>query len=332
LHRTRKSPTVSIDALDGSAGSGEAAMLDRLTLDQLRILVAIAEAGSFTAAARRLGRAQSVVSHAVAGLEAELEVGLFERSGRGRRLTAAGAALLADARLALARVDALRARARGLASGLEPRLALAVSVLCPRPPLMALLGELEAAFPALTLEMFVEEIGGAAALVLAGSCTLALVGRPSLGIEGADRLALRPAGEVAILAVAHREHPLARLGRALEAEDLAEHRQLVPGSRARAVYPNRLAAQVWEVADLNLRRELVLAGLGWGTFPAHLVQDDLADGRLVRLALVARAEAAMRVALFVVHRADATLGPAGRWLRERLVTLVPAEEAPASPP
>jgi hypothetical protein len=47
---------------------------------------------------------------------------------------------------------------------------------------------------------------------------------------------------------------------------------------------------------------------------------------------VARAEAAMRVALFVVHRADATLGPAGRWLRERLATLVPDDKAPASPP
>ena len=55
-------------------------MLDPLTLDQLRVFVAVVEEGSFRAAAKRLGRVQSAVSHAVAGLETELEVALFDRS------------------------------------------------------------------------------------------------------------------------------------------------------------------------------------------------------------------------------------------------------------
>lgn len=49
-------------------------MLDALTLDQMRIFVAIAETGSFRAAAARLSRVQSALSHAVANLEAELGV------------------------------------------------------------------------------------------------------------------------------------------------------------------------------------------------------------------------------------------------------------------
>lgn len=59
-------------------------MLDALTLDQMRIFVAIAETGSFRAAAARLSRVQSALSHAVANLEAELGVSLFDRSGTGR--------------------------------------------------------------------------------------------------------------------------------------------------------------------------------------------------------------------------------------------------------
>lgn len=69
-------------------------MIDALTLGQLRTFVAIAEAGGFRAGAARLRRAQSAVSHAVASLEQELGIALFDRDGRRPVLTPAGTALL----------------------------------------------------------------------------------------------------------------------------------------------------------------------------------------------------------------------------------------------
>ncbi len=63
-------------------------MLDGVSLDQLRTFIAAAEAGSFSAAGRSLGRAQSVVSQTVANLEAQLSVPLFDRSARYPTLTA----------------------------------------------------------------------------------------------------------------------------------------------------------------------------------------------------------------------------------------------------
>ncbi len=96
-------------------------MLDALTLDQMRIFVAIAEAGSFRAAASRLSRVQSAVSHAVANLEAELGVSLFDRSGHRPVLTPAGRSLLSDARAILLKTDTMRARARGLGEGVRTR-------------------------------------------------------------------------------------------------------------------------------------------------------------------------------------------------------------------
>ncbi len=69
------------------------------TLDQLRVFLAIVEAGSFVGAARRLGQATSVVSYAVANLEAQLGLELFDRvSTRKPRLTDAGRAILSDSR------------------------------------------------------------------------------------------------------------------------------------------------------------------------------------------------------------------------------------------
>src|ERR1051325_6373661 len=62
-------------------------MLDGVTLDQLRTFLAAVDEGSFTAAGRRLGRAQSVVSHTLATMEERLGIRLFERFGRYPVLT-----------------------------------------------------------------------------------------------------------------------------------------------------------------------------------------------------------------------------------------------------
>jgi predicted transcriptional regulator len=69
-------------------------MLDRLTLDQLRVLVAVAETGSFSAAARRLGRVQSAISQTVQSLESDLGIAVFERAGKTPKLSDAGRVIL----------------------------------------------------------------------------------------------------------------------------------------------------------------------------------------------------------------------------------------------
>jgi DNA-binding transcriptional LysR family regulator len=71
---------------------------DGLTLDQLQVFLAVAESGSFSAAARMLGRAQSAVTYAVQRLEQQVGTQLFDRSGYRPTLSAAGQALLPRAR------------------------------------------------------------------------------------------------------------------------------------------------------------------------------------------------------------------------------------------
>ena len=66
------------------------------SLEQLKILLAAAESGSFSAAARKLGKAQSVVSSAIANLEIDLGLALFDRSGRYPQLTEAGARMVQE--------------------------------------------------------------------------------------------------------------------------------------------------------------------------------------------------------------------------------------------
>src|SRR3954467_8604700 len=104
-------------------------MLDALTLDQLRTFIAAADEGSFSAAGRKLRRAQTVVSHTLANLELQVGFALFDRTGRFPQLTNAGRALPEQAREAASRMDAFKAKARTLAEGLEPELSVAVDVM-----------------------------------------------------------------------------------------------------------------------------------------------------------------------------------------------------------
>src|SRR5258708_24310253 len=106
-------------------------MLDGVSLDQLRAFIAAVDEGSFSAAARRLHRAQSAVSELVSNLEAHIGVQLFDRTERYPKLTQAGVLLVADARTVVANVDVLKARAKGISGGLEPELSAVVHVLFP---------------------------------------------------------------------------------------------------------------------------------------------------------------------------------------------------------
>jgi DNA-binding transcriptional LysR family regulator len=65
-------------------------LLDGVSLDQLRTFIAAADEGSFSAAGRRLKRAQSVVSQTLGNLERQLCVKLFDRRGRCPVLTDQG--------------------------------------------------------------------------------------------------------------------------------------------------------------------------------------------------------------------------------------------------
>src|SRR5688500_1649693 len=124
-----------------------------VTLDQLRTLRAVAEEGSFSAAARRLGHVQAAVSQSIGRLEDELGLALFDRSGRTPKLTAAGEAVVAAAARVhgqLGELDTLVARLR---QGEEARLAMAVDAMFPTEALVAFAREFVAAHPAVELAL-----------------------------------------------------------------------------------------------------------------------------------------------------------------------------------
>ena len=111
---------------------------DALTPDALCMLQAIADAGSFAAAARAAGLVPSALTYRVRQIEDALDVLLFDRSSRQARLTEAGAELLREGARLLAEIDAVANRVKRVATGWEPQLTVAVDSIISRATVLEL--------------------------------------------------------------------------------------------------------------------------------------------------------------------------------------------------
>ncbi len=293
-------------------------MHDGLSLDQLRIFVAAADEASFSAAGRKLGRTQSVVSQSIANLEARLGVTLFERTGRYPRLAPDGRSLLAVARNIVRDVDHLKARARNLAGGLEPELSIVIDVMFPQDLLTEAVGAFATEFPETPLNLHVEALGAVAEMVLARRASVGVMG--SLPILPPSLESERLLG-VPIVTVVAPGSSLAGLRRSITREDVAAQTQLVLTDRSTLTEGRDFGVvgpQTWRLADLGAKHAFLRAGLGWGHMPLPLVASDLAQGRLVAIEIEGMTPRGMIMPMHAVYRTDALPGTAGRWLIDRL--------------
>jgi len=298
-------------------------MLDALTLDQLRVLVAVAETGSFRSAAKRILRVQSAVSHAIATLEAQLGVTLFDRSARRPDMTPEGRALLADAKAILLRVDAMRARARGLGEGVELGVSLVVDTLFPVASLAHALRALRDAYPSVAVHLRTAPLGEPLAALRDGRCTLAI----TVGEEFREpQIQLEALSPVPFVTVAAAGHPLSRREQPgpVDPAELAEHLQIVlEDTTARTAGKDFgvLSPGTWRVAGQDIKHAMIREGLGWGRLPLWAVEEDLARGRLSRLDVAALGRhGCVELEAYLAHRRDQALGPAARVLRAGLLS------------
>jgi DNA-binding transcriptional LysR family regulator len=287
------------------------------TLDQLQVFLAVAEAGSFSAASRQLNRAQSVISYTIGNLEAQLEMALFDRSGsRQTRLTEAGKALLADSRRIMADLQVMRARAKALKQGLEAEVSLAISNMVPIHAIVDALTEFGKRYPSVALHLNSGELGMVMDMVSSGRASVG-IGGPLLKED--DTLMVDRIGHSYMVPVVASIHPLAQLRRPLTRFDVREEVQLVVTDASgitRGRDFNVLSYKTWRVGDIATKHQLIRGGLGWGGLPASLIHEDLASGRLVALEI--DAYESTLYPLYAVRRTANPPGPATQWLLDNL--------------
>jgi len=305
-------------------------MIGHLTLDQLRVLTTIADVGSFSAAGRKLLRAQSAISQAVATLEQLQGVVLFDRSGHRSKLTEVGRVLVEQARRVLATATKFEAMAASTRAGLEPELALAIDPLVPTAPLIDSIRALGDTFPDLMVTFSTEGLGGSLRRLRSRSAALAIC---LLLPDVPDDIVAFPLLRVRLQAVVGRDHPLAALGRPADRDDLAPHVQLVlsdpvdPGSPDFGLAGERR----WRFVDLARRLDFLLAGFGWCRMPSHLIGQALAAGQLVPIEIADDPTPAAGLTIHAAYPREHVPGKAGQWLLADLRARFAGESPGRSP-
>jgi DNA-binding transcriptional LysR family regulator len=288
-----------------------------VTYDQLIAFLAVADEGGFGAASATLHKSQPAVSKLVRNLEDELGVALFDRSQYRATLSDAGRLLRERAAAVVEQTEALRTFGRHLGGRIEPVVRLAIEAVTPVDQILVILRGVQERFPTVRVELSTESLAGAADALREERAVIAVATTLGVGLTKLERVHVCT---VRIHPVARRDHPLATCGTPIPAALLRAHPQIVlrdsthdPAAPSLNVLEDGVR---WSVTDVTAKRDVILAGMGWGGLPEHVVSDALASGVLVRLEVPEFAVRAME--LFAMRRRDRPHGVVAQELWEAL--------------
>lgn len=240
---------------------------------QMRCVIAIAEAGSLTKAAERMGLAQPALTQTLNRLEQELGTRLFTRSRRGATLTDVGLAVIDDLRASLAYGDTATERARAMGAGRAGRLTIGFVTHAVYEVLPNALRRLRAEHP--QLDVVLREMSNAeqVSALEGGRIDIALLHPPVTVTARVHELRL---GEEPLIAALPSSWPLHEDG-CVSLADVARHglvwfpEQQIPALRAQLLGALRRAGHETRVVQDANRTLTVLAcvaaGLGWSLLP-----------------------------------------------------------------
>jgi DNA-binding transcriptional LysR family regulator len=302
-----------------------------VTLEQLRVLQALDKAAGVSQAAENLNKAQSAVSYTLKTLEDTLGVTLLDRSAYRARLTPAGQAVLKKGQQMLSMADELESLAAEYRGGCEARVDILLDGILPVASVMPVLTPFVERRAPTQIRLRVELVGGVAEAIENDHPDLVLGPIDLYGSQGAYEA--KPVGDLVMLPVVAKEHPLARFTPPIPLMELRRHIHLIVSDSSK--YKPHIdagligAETMWNFPDFHSRLEGLRAGLGFAWMPTYMIEQDvLHTGRLVTLKL--ERHTVQRFTIGLAHRTSPPLGRTGRQLLELLLAqkdLLPAPSA-----
>jgi len=254
-----------------------------MTLEQLRIFCAIVEQGGFRAAGDKLYKSQASISIALKNLEEELALSLFHRDSYRPQLTEHGAALYKKATAILLRSTEFMDLADHFAMGEESELRLAISGLTPIEQVLGVLQETSKQSPSTQLSLQIENLNGTVERLYDGDADIAIT---EYGNHDSD-FEVQHLTRIQLITVLAPHLPLAKRADTLREADMEGCTQIIV--RDTSLHSAKVTAGViagsnrWVVNDFMMKKKIIASGSGWGRMPLHMVQEDVAQGRLVAI-------------------------------------------------
>ncbi len=258
----------------------------RVTLEQWRMFLAVVKYGGFNKAAKHIHKSQSSIHHAVSKIESSLGVNLFDVEGRTLHLTDAGHTLHRRAEYLVSEAGKIETVGKGIASGIETEVTLAVDGIFPQGIMADVLESLSRQFPDVRLELYESVLSGARELLEDGVVDLAIGGQPlSKGWN-------QPLLEIDFVPIAAPNHPLITQDRSITYEDLKTYRQIVVRDSARDESKDDgwlEAEQRWTVSHLATSIKLIKTGHGFAWLPLSLIKNSIEREELAIIPMSGRA-------------------------------------------
>ncbi len=255
-----------------------------ITYEQLVVLHAIVTEGTFRGAAERLNKSQSAVSHMLKKLETGLDIILLSREEYRPTLTAAGEVFYRQATRVMQQMKELNTVAKNLSAKQEPEVFLAVTATFPLKPVLEIVGTVRDLYPATHIRLSRESMGGPIERLLRNNADIIIATMDGVPVEQVEALAF---AQVTIVPVAHPDFEPARSSHMKTISEMQSYTQVVVADSSRGEFaqsrdllPGGLR---WTVSDFAAKKEILLAKLGWGGIPTHMIEMELAQGELVAL-------------------------------------------------
>ncbi len=286
--------------------------IPKVSLDQWRTLHAVVDYGGFAQAAEQLHRSQSSVSYAVNRLQELLGLKLLHIEGRKAVLSEAGRVLLQRSRQLIADAGAIEQQAQHLEEGWEAEIKLATEAAFPSRLLMSALKEFESSCNKTRIRLQEVVLSGAEETLLNRTADLVISPYVPQGFLGSELI------QVNFIAVAHPNHALHKLNRALTIQDLnRETHVMVSDTGSKGIDAGWLSdSQRWAVNSLESARRIISNGLGFGWLTESEIEQEFKNHELKALPLV---EGGRHSAILYLIYADLNrVGPATKQLAEIL--------------
>lgn len=285
----------------------------RWNLDQLQAFVTTVESGSFSAAARALGKAQSGISTAIANLETDIGFELFNRTQRYPTLTEKGRNLYPQAHNLLQQCLNLDSKISTLVNLQVAEISLAMDEAFPEQAIDLALHNIEQNFPDIRLTLINGSQGDIVDYVRNKQADLGILVQNN---PISDDVYAIDIGHLNYQLVCAVEHPLAKLAQ-VSLFDLKQYRQYVNCNKQGQPYNRPLCADYWLFDSYFYIAPLVIQGGGWAIIPSSIAQHNAFRERLTALT-IQEFDVFPNSTVSIIKRHDAGDSNINRWLIDHL--------------
>lgn len=259
-----------------------------VTLEALEVIDAIERRGSFARAAEELNKATSAISYTVQRLEEQLDISLFQRQGRRSVLTPAGKLVLEEGRKILNASHHLALRAKEVATGWEPRLAIALESTLNRRVFFHVLHSFVEQHHAIEIDICESVLNGGWEVLENDKVDLLVGGPGPVPRQKGIRAVAISSNEMIPVIASH--HPLAKfIDQTLSDTDLSKYRRVVTHDTSKTSIVRSAGLTEGKrncfVQTTDQKIDAILAGIGIGHLPRHRIAVYLQSGELIEMKL-----------------------------------------------